>query len=454
MGKYFCSDGFRGIANEQLLPVHAYRVGRVIGGACRASGGNSAVVIGRDTRCSCDLIESAFLSGVLASGADAFRAGVIPTNGIAFLTKENGFRFGVMITASHNSYENNGIKIFDACGEKISDQLTQEIEEYLDGDDLLPLAVKEKIGRIIEYPEGREQYIRHISSKIGCRAQSLKIGLDCANGAASPYAGRIFETTGAELHIIHNTPDGRNINESCGAIHPEEIRQYVLREKLDVGFAFDGDADRCIAVDGDGNLIDGDQMLYILSRELLRDGTLMPKAVCATEMSNAGIVGSLSRLGVECMLSATGDHAMYGLMKKERCMLGAERIGHVIMPAQTPSSDGMFTALMLLNAMQHSGQTWQALLSGYRELPQVRYSIPTALKVSITGDPSILELVQCIRAEIGKNGRVVFRPSGIDDMVRILVECEDEVYCQTYADQIREACLAKLQRLQVRAERT
>ena len=172
MGKYFCSDGFRGIANEQLLPVHAYRVGRVIGGACRASGGNSAVVIGRDTRCSCDLIESAFLSGVLASGADAFRAGVIPTNGIAFLTKENGFRFGVMITASHNSFENNGIKIFDACGEKISDQLTQEIEEYLDGDDLLPLAVKEKIGRIIEYPEGREQYIRHISSKIGCRAQS------------------------------------------------------------------------------------------------------------------------------------------------------------------------------------------------------------------------------------------------------------------------------------------
>lgn len=445
MGKYFCADGFRGIVNAQLLPCHAYRVGRVIGRKCCQLSSNHELLIGRDTRRSCDMIESAFISGALASGANVFRVGVIPTNGIAFLTKENGFCFGVMITASHNSFENNGIKLFNAFGEKISDQLTREIEDYLDRDDMLPLASNEEIGQIYEFDEGCEQYIHHIQSKIRCRAENLRVGIDCANGVTSKYAKRIFEQTGAEVHIIHNAPDGININENCGAVHPSAIQQYVLQEKLDVGFAFDGDADRCIAVDESGNLIDGDKMLYILASDLLGVESQNPRIACATEMSNAGIVQSLNAIGIRCLLSATGDHALYRLMENEHCVIGAERIGHIILPKETPSSDGMLTALMLMNAMQNRQQKCSELLSGYRELPQVRYSIPTEHKVRVTEDETIIELVQSIRSEIGDNGRVIFRPSGIDNVVRILVEYEDALLCQKYADQIKDKCLAKLE---------
>ncbi len=451
--KYFGTDGFRGEANLTLTSMQGYKVGRFLGwyyssplSGCQKSGYRPRIVIGKDTRRSSYMLEYSIVAGITASGADAYMLHVITTPGVSYVTRQDEFDCGIMITASHNPFYDNGIKVINTYGEKLDDGVAALIEAYIDGElsalgidgDDLPLAQREHIGCIIDYVAGRNRYIGYLISLASNSYKHLKIGLDCANGASWNIARSVFGALGAQMHIIGAEPNGLNVNQDCGSTHVENLQRAVKSEHLDLAFAFDGDCDRCIAVDGEGNVVDGDKILYILAKRLQSRGMLNGGTVVATVMSNSGFVKSLDKVGIKCALTTVGDRFVYECMQENDYSLGGEQSGHIIIKKYATTGDGLLTAIMLTEEICDTKSTLKALSEPVMAYPQYTKNIRVKDKAAAVNDPSVITELARIRELIGTEGRVLLRESGTEPLIRIMVECENEDLCAEYARRIAE----------------
>lgn len=446
--KYFGTDGFRGEANVNLTSLQAYKVGRFLGWyfsspLCGYTKRNHRprIVIGKDTRCSSYMLEYSIAAGITASGADAYMLHVTTTPSVPYATRQGEFDCGVMITASHNPYYDNGIKIVNKYGEKFDDKATSLIEAYLDGNlsllgvssDDLPLAQRERIGQIVDYAAGRNRYVGYLISVASHSYEGLRIGLDCANGASWMLAKTVFDALGAQVFLTGASPDGLNINRDCGSTHIENLCALVKENHLDVGFAFDGDADRCIAVDENGNVVDGDGILYILATRLKSRDMLDHDTMVATVMSNSGLIKALKKVGIECIQTSVGDRFVYECMQKGGYRLGGEQSGHIILKKYATTGDGILTAIMITEEMCDEKATLSSLVKPVTLLPQVLKNLRVSDKAAVIADSAIQAKLQEISDEIGDNGRVSLRKSGTEPVVRIMVEAESMELCEKYA---------------------
>ncbi|MBQ9952730.1 MAG: phosphoglucosamine mutase [Clostridia bacterium] len=451
--KYFGTDGFRGEANVGLTSMHAYRIGRFLGwyfanpiSGCNKQNYRPRIVIGKDTRRSSYMLEYSIVAGLTASGADAYMLHVTTTPSVTYVTRQDEFDCGVMITASHNPFYDNGIKIINRFGEKLDNATAALIEAYLDGNlDLLgvkkedlPVAHRENLGGIIDYVAGRNRYIGYLISVAAHSYKNLRIGLDCANGAAWNIAKSIFEALGAQVYLTGASPDGLNINRDCGSTHIENLRSLVTEQHLDAGFAFDGDADRCIAVDEQGTIVDGDTMLFILATRLKQRGMLDQDTVVATVMSNTGVERALAKEGIRCIRTNVGDRFIYEAMQKGGYRLGGEQSGHIILRKYATTGDGLLTAIMIAEQMLDEKLPLSALAKPVVYLPQMEKNIPAADKSAVIQHPQVQETLQKIKDRLGDAGRILLRESGTEPMVRIMVEAETEELCQTTIDEMAE----------------
>ena len=449
--KYFGTDGFRGEANVTLTSMQAYRVGRFLGwyyssrvSGCQKSGYRPRIVIGKDTRRSSYMLEYSIVAGITASGADAYMLHVITTPGVSYVTRQDSFDCGIMITASHNPYYDNGIKIVNRYGEKLTDDTVALIEAYLDGDLAalgitgadLPLAQRERIGAIHDYVSGRNRYIGYLISLASNSYKNLKIGLDCANGASWSIARAVFGALGAQTYIIGAEPDGTNVNAACGSTHIEGLVHLVKEQHLDLGFAFDGDADRCIAVDEKGNVVDGDGILYILANRLLARGMLNANCMVSTVMSNSGLAASLKKTGIRCEETDVGDKFVYECMQKNDYALGGEQSGHIILKKYATTGDGLLTAIMLTEEVCDAKRTLSELVEPLMLYPQYMKSVAVKDKAAVLADKRVLAALSRVEGMIGTQGRVLLRQSGTEPVIRIMVECADAARCEEYADLI------------------
>ena len=440
MGKYFGTDGFRGEANVTLTSMHAYRIGRFLGkylGDKKENGEGARVVIGKDTRRSSYMLEYSIAAGIAASGTDVYMLHVITTPGVSYVTRTDGFDAGIMITASHNPYYDNGIKILNSDGEKLEDSVTDMIEEYIDGGDI-EYATGKDIGRIVDYVSGRNRYIGHLISLASCSYKDLRIGLDTANGASFEIARSVFSALGAKVEQIGASPNGTNVNDACGSTHIDALSSLVKEKKLDVGFAFDGDADRCIAVDSDGRVIDGDGIMFVLAKRLLRLGILTENKIAATVMSNSGFVESLRRIGISTDITKVGDRYVYERMQKEGYALGGEQSGHIIIRKYAQTGDGILTALMLCEELCDTSLTLTELTRDLTLYPQYGTSVRVRDKDSVLCAEGVRNTVKKIESQIRKEGRVLLRKSGTEPVIRIMVECESEEDARLYTEMIKE----------------
>lgn len=450
--KYFGTDGFRGEAGVDLTSSQAYRVGRFLGwyyasapfGAERGAY-RPRVVIGKDTRRSSYTLEYAIAAGLTASGADAYILHVTTTPSVSYVVSKDGFDCGIMITASHNSFSDNGIKIINRCGEKIDDATASLIEAYIDGDlERLglecepPFASGERIGRIVDYVAGRNRYVAYLISLASHSYKHLRIGLDTANGASWSIASAVFEALGARVYTLGAEPDGLNINEGCGSTAPERLQRLVREEHLDLGFAFDGDGDRCIAIDERGEIVDGDGILYVLAKRLRARGMLSGNAVVSTVMSNGGLAASLRAIGIENVETAVGDRFVYEAMQRGDFALGGEHSGHVIIKKYATSGDGLLTAIMLCEELCDRKAPLSSLCRGLRLYPQVTLNLRVTDRDAASIDREVLEVLSDVEGQLRGNGRVVLRKSGTEPMLRIKVECDSERECREYAQRIAE----------------
>ena len=452
-GKYFGTDGFRGRANDTLTSHRAYKVGRFLGwyyssplGGCRKQGYRPKIVIGKDTRRSSYMFEYAIAAGITASGADAYMLHVTTTPSVSYVTRQDGFDCGIMITASHNPYYDNGIKVINRYGEKLDDLSTAYIEAYLDGNlaalgvagDDLPLARDERVGCINDFVSGRNRYIGYLISLASHSYKHLKIGIDCANGASWNIAGAVFSALGAEVYVVGNEPDGININDGVGSTHPERLCALVKERHLDLGFAFDGDADRCIAVDEHGKIVDGDDILFLLARRLKSRGMLAENTVVATVMSNSGFVKSLENEGIRCVQTTVGDRFVYERMQSEGYSLGGEQSGHIIIKKYATTGDGLLTAIMIAEELCDSKSTLAALVDPVEKYPQYTENVRVRDKDAVMKDSGVLSALDAVKNEIGNDGRALLRKSGTEPIVRVMVECKGEEKCREYAKRIAE----------------
>lgn len=450
--KYFGTDGFRGEVNVNLTGEHAYKIGRFLGwyfmsplSKANMANGRPRIVIGKDTRRSSYMLEYALCSGIIASGGDAYILHVTTTPSVSYVVRTEGFDCGIMITASHNPFYDNGIKVINRYGEKFDDNATALIESYIDGDlkclgiegDDLPLARREKIGAVIDHISGRNRYIAYLISLAAHSYKNLKIGLDCANGAVWSIAKAVFDALGAKTYVVGNSPDGININMDCGSTHIENLRRFVCEQHLDVGFAFDGDADRCIAVDEKGNEVDGDKMMYILAHRLKSRGMLNNDTVVATIMSNSGFVNSLKDSGLKCELTTVGDRFVYERMQQKDYDLGGEQSGHIILKKYATTGDGLLTAIMITEELCDSKKTLSKLADPVFLYPQFTQNVRVDDKKAIMTNDAVLQAVKGVEEKINGKGRVLLRESGTEPVIRVMVECEDEQKCHEYA-----ACIA------------
>ena len=451
-GHYFGTDGFRGEAGVSLTSMQAYRVGRFLGwyyGSPLAGrrGHRPRIVIGKDTRRSSYMLEYSLVAGITASGADAYMLHVITTPGVSYVTHHDEFDCGVMITASHNPYHDNGIKVLDRHGEKLGEEVTALIEAYLDGNlaglgvvgDDLPFATRERLGCIIDHVAGRNRYVGYLISLASNSYRKLRIGLDCANGAAWNIGRTVFSALGAELHVIGDEPDGLNVNTNCGSTHMERLQNLVRERHLDVGFAFDGDADRCLAVDETGRVVDGDAVLYILARRLKGRGMLSGDTVVATVMSNSGLRTSLSELGIRLAETTVGDRFVYECMQKHGYSLGGEQSGHTILKKYATTGDGLLTAIMIAEEMVDTKKTLSALTEGVRLYPQYMKSVSVRDKEAVLADEDVLATLNDVRERIGGEGRVLLRPSGTEPKVRVMVECKTAEEARALTEEVCDA---------------
>lgn len=439
MPKYFGTDGFRGKAGEDLHALHAYQIGRFLGWYYGQSGKKPRVVIGKDTRLSSYSLEYAVAAGLTASGADAYMLHVIPTPGVSFAVRQGGFDGGVMISASHNHFADNGIKLLDAGGEKTDDTTLMRVEQYLDGEiPELPFATGDGVGRIVDYAAGRNRYTGYLLSLATKSYKSLKIGLDCANGAAWMIAPAVFEALGARVSVIGNTPCGTNVNDGCGSTHIERLCAHVRDQGLDVGFAFDGDADRCLAVDERGEVVNGDHILYIFAKSLHEQGALAHNTAVATVMSNLGLFRALEAAGIDCEITPVGDRFIWESMSANGYSVGAEQSGHVILSKYATTGDGILTAIMLTEGMLAKKCTLSRLSSDVIMLPQLTRNLRVKEKQKVMQNTEIQALVKSLSEHEPALGRILLRQSGTEPVVRVMVEADTEQDCATYADMVIE----------------
>ena len=455
--KYFGTDGFRGEANVNLTSVQAYKVGRFLGwyyssklSGCTKAGYRPRIVIGKDTRRSSYMLEYSIAAGITASGADVYMLHVTTTPSVSYVTRMDEFDCGIMITASHNPFYDNGIKVINSHGEKLDDATTEHIEAYLDGDlaaigvagDDLPFAQKSKIGCIHDYDSGRNRYIGYLISVASNSYKKLKIGLDCANGASWNIANAVFSALGAQTYVVGNEPDGLNVNEGCGSTHIENLQKLVKEKHLDLGFAFDGDADRCIAVDENGKVVDGDAIIYILGKRLKNRGMLKDNTVVATVMSNSGFVASLEKIGIKCEQTAVGDRFVYECMQNNNYAIGGEQSGHIIMKKYATTGDGILTAIMVAEEICDSKSSLAKLAEPVMLYPQYTRNIRVKNKAAVLADKNVLEAKEKVEALINKNGRALLRQSGTEPVIRVMIESVSEEKCVEYANIIADAIIA------------
>lgn len=452
--KYFGTDGFRGEANAELTSMHAYKVGRFLGwyfssslSGCEKATYRPRIVIGKDTRRSSYMIEYSLVAGITASGADAYMLHVTTTPSVSYVTRQDDFDCGIMITASHNPFYDNGIKVINRFGEKLDDRTVALVEAYIDGDlralgitgDDLPLARREKIGRIIDYVSGRNRYVGYLISLASNSYRNLRVGLDCANGASWMIAKTVFAALGAQTTVIGAEPDGLNVNKDCGSTHIENLCKLVKENHLDVGFAFDGDCDRCIAVDGNGNVVDGDAMMYILGKRLKSRGMLSSDTIVATIMSNSGLIASLKEEGINCVQTAVGDRFVYECMQKNDFSLGGEQSGHIILKKYATTGDGLLTAIMITEEICDSKRSLAELAQPVKLYPQYTKNIRVKDKDTAMEDATVLKEKDAVEKLINGKGRVLLRKSGTEPVIRVMTECETEQLCIEYADRIASA---------------
>jgi len=449
--KYFGTDGFRGEVNKVLTADHAYKIGRFLGWFyanpefCNVMPGyRPKVVIGKDTRRSSYLLEYAVAAGLAASGADVYMLHVTTTPSVSYITRKDGFDCGVMITASHNPFYDNGIKVINASGEKLEDTVAFLCEAYIDHDfeklglasQDLPFAERENIGTINDYAIGRNRYVAYLISTAVHSFKGLRIGLDTANGASWMIAKSVFDALGAQTYVINNNPNGLNVNLDAGSTHIESFCNYVKENRLDLGFAFDGDADRCIAVDETGKPVDGDKIIYILGKKLKEEGKLNEDTVVTTIMSNSGLTKALKEIGVKNVQTKVGDRFVYEEMMKSGYYLGGEQSGHIIMRKYATTGDGVLTAIMVVEAVIDAKASLSKLAAPVKPLPQILRNVRVTNKAAVMDDEEVKAIFAKVNAKIGDNGRAILRQSGTEPVVRIMIELANEKECQEYIETI------------------
>ena len=442
MGKYFGTDGFRGEANVDLTADHAYKIGRFLGWYYRERrGGRSKVVIGKDTRRSSYMLEYAMTAGLTASGCDAYLLHVTTTPSVSYVLRTEDFDGGVMISASHNPFYDNGIKLLNERGEKLDEATIAKIEAYLDGETPeLPLAQREQVGCTVDYAAGRNRYTGYLISLAIRSYRGLRVGLDCSNGSAWMLAKNIFDALGARTYVINNQPDGTNINMNCGSTHIEGLQQLVRAEGLDVGFAYDGDADRCLAVDENGEIVDGDKILYIYGRYMKERGKLLNNTVVTTVMSNLGLYKAFDELGIDYEKTAVGDKYVYENMLQNGHRLGGEQSGHIIFSKYASTGDGILTSIKLMEVMLERKTTLGKLAEPVKFYPQLLRNVRVADKDAALADPTLQAAIAHIEQELGDDGRVLIRASGTEPLIRVMVEAATDELCSRYVDRLC-ACL-------------
>lgn len=438
--KYFGTDGFRGLANEGLNVTHAFQIGRFVGWYYGLRLQRKArIVIGKDTRRSSYMFESALVAGLVASGADAYMLHVIPTPGVSYEVVDGDFDCGIMITASHNPYTDNGIKLVNSEGYKMDEEVLEKIEDFIDGKVDVPLATGDDIGQTVDYMVGRNRYIAHLIASANFSLQGVRVGLDCANGAASSVAKPVFDALGADVHVINNAPNGFNINVHCGSTNMENLQTYVVRNNLDVGFAFDGDADRCLAVDENGHVVDGDLILYICGRYLHKYGRLVKDTVVPTVMSNFGLFKAFDELGIKYEKTDVGDKYVYACMREHGYILGGEQSGHIIFGELESTGDGIMTALRVMEAVCAERESLSVLTRPVKRYPQRLDNVAVTDKNRAMAAPEILEAEKKAQEFLAGNGRCFVRASGTENLVRVLAEAPEDDLCKQANDIVLEA---------------
>ena len=445
MGKYFGTDGFRGEAGVTLTSEHAYKIGRFLGWYFARGGGHRVqAVIGKDTRRSSYMLEYAIAAGLTSSGADAYMMHVTTTPSVSYAVAGDDFDCGIMISASHNPYTDNGIKIVNEKGEKIDDETIAQIELYLDGqyallglgDADIPFATGAALGQIVDYSAGRNRYIGYLISLSSRSFRDFRVGLDCANGSAWMIAKNVFDALGARTYTINADPNGLNINRQAGSTHIEVLAEYVKREGLDIGFAFDGDADRCIAVDERGEVVNGDHILYVLAMQLKKRGALVNNTVVTTIMSNMGLYRALREAGIAYEQTTVGDRYVYENMRATGNCIGGEQSGHIILSKYATTGDGILTAIKLMEAVVSEKTTLSKLAEPVQMLPQVTQNIRVDDKAAVRNHPSVKALIADIAARLGDNGRILLRESGTEPVIRVMVEAPTTETCEEYTGEV------------------
>ncbi len=436
MGKYFGTDGFRGEANEVLTVEHAFKVGRYLGWYYGRDH-KARIVIGKDTRRSSYMFEYALAAGLTASGANAHLLHVTTTPSVSYVTRTENFDCGIMISASHNPYYDNGIKIINGKGQKIEAEVEEKIEKYIDGMiPELPLAKKENIGRTVDHVAGRNRYIGHLISIATRSFEDMKVGLDCANGSAFTIAKAVYDALGAKTYVINCEPNGMNINRECGSTHIEILQKHVKDNHLDIGFAFDGDADRCIAVDENGNVVNGDLILYICGKYLKERSRLNGDTIVTTIMSNLGLYKACDKIGMKYEKTAVGDKYVYENMLRNDFCLGGEQSGHIIFSKHATTGDGILTSLMVMEVILEKKQSLAGLCEEVKIYPQLLKNVRVADKKTARENPEVAKAVDDVADALGENGRILVRESGTEPVIRVMVEAETDELCEKYVEQV------------------
>ena len=450
MGRYFGTDGFRGEANENLTADHAYKVGRFLGwyyGELKRQKGDDTpakIVIGKDTRRSSYMFEYSIVGGLTASGADAYLLHVTTTPSVAYIARVDEFDCGIMISASHNPYYDNGIKLINGNGEKMDEETISLVEDYIDGKlevfgqkwEEVPFAHREHIGCTVDYVSGRNRYVGYLISLGMYSFRGMKVGLDCANGSSWNIAKSVFDALGAKTYVINASPDGTNINMNAGSTHIEGLCKYVVENGLDVGFAYDGDADRCLCVDEKGNVISGDHILYIYGAYMKERGKLLNNTVVTTVMSNFGLYKAFDELGIGYAKTAVGDKYVYEYMTKNSCRIGGEQSGHIIFSKYASTGDGILTSLKMMEVMMAKKKKMSELAEPLKIYPQVLENIRVTDKKAAQQDGDVQAAVKAVAQELGESGRILVRESGTEPLVRVMVEAADEDICRRYVDSV------------------
>lgn len=436
--KYFGTDGFRGEANKNLNVYHAFKIGRFVGDYFKeGNNGSGRILIGKDTRRSSYMFENALCAGITSSGSNAHIMHVTPTPSVSYITKTEDFDCGIMITASHNPYYDNGIKIINSEGEKMENSFLEELESYIDSDiEDIDLVVGDNIGRTVDFIGGRNRYIAYLIQTVTRSFEGIKVGLDCANGASFTIAKPVYDALGADTFVINADPNGFNINNNAGSTHIENLQKYVVDNNLDIGFAFDGDADRCIAVDNKGNVVDGDSILYISAKHMKKEGALKSNTVVTTVMSNIGLYKAFDELGIDYVKTAVGDKYVHAEMEENGYELGGEQSGHIIYKKFANTGDGILTSLKIMEAMIEAKTDLNALTRDLKIYPQELVNVKVKSKEECLENKEVLGKISEIENKLGDSGRVLVRASGTEPLVRVMVEAETDDLAKSCVDEI------------------